>query len=299
MRERSSASAAGSSWPDTRRRRSSRLGGAWVTPGLIDCHTHLVFGGNRAAEWEARLAGASYEEIARARRRHRLDRRGDRGAPSKTSWWRAAQPRLEAMMRERRDHGRGEIGLRARSRHREEDAARRASAGRERRCAIVRTFLGAHAVPPEFAGRREAYVDLVCDTMIPVIARERPGRRGRRLLRNHRLHARTRSSACSRPRREHGLPVKLHAEQLSRSGRRRARRAISARCRSIISNMSTMPASRPWRAPARSRCCCPAPSISARDAEAAGRAARRHERAHGGRHRLQSRHLAEPRRCWP
>ena len=94
--------------------------GRWITPGLVDCHTHLVFGGNRAHEFELRLQGASYEEIARAGRRHRLDGRGDAGIErGRTCCQRAA----EARRTDRR--GRDDAGdqIRLWARHGDRDAA--------------------------------------------------------------------------------------------------------------------------------------------------------------------------------
>ena len=74
--------------------------GRWITPGLVDCHTHLVYGGDRAEEFELRLAGASYEELSRTRWRHRLDREGDARSPPKTQLVASALPRLDALIAE-------------------------------------------------------------------------------------------------------------------------------------------------------------------------------------------------------
>ena len=98
-------------------RRVVDCGGRWATPGLVDCHTHLVFGGDRAAEFAMRLAGATYEEIARARGRHPLHRarhpRRRRGLRCVA----CALRRLDAPARRGRHHGRGEVRLRARPRN--------------------------------------------------------------------------------------------------------------------------------------------------------------------------------------
>ena len=98
------------------------LGGAWVTPGLIDCHTHLVFGGNRAHEWEMRAKGATYEDIARAGGGILSTVRATRAASEDelVAQALAARARDDAAGR---DHHRDQIGLRARSRNRDEDAA--------------------------------------------------------------------------------------------------------------------------------------------------------------------------------
>src|SRR5690606_29106576 len=131
------------------------LGGRWATPALIDCHTHLVFGGNRAAEFEQRLEGASYEEIARAGGGIMSTVTATRAASQdELEQW--SEPRLRALKRE----GVGTIeiksgyGLELDTELRMLRAARSLGA----RCGVtVRTsFLGAHTLPPEFAGRGDA-----------------------------------------------------------------------------------------------------------------------------------------------
>ena len=179
--------------------------GRWITPGLIDCHTHLVHAGNRANEFEMRLAGATYEEVARA----------GGGIVSSVKALRAASedelvaqtlPRLDALIAEgvttieiKSGYGldleNEAKSLRAARRLGERAAGDRAS----------RRFLGAHALPPEANGDKDAYIAKVVDEMLPAIAARRAGRRGRRLLRRHRLLAgadrarvrqRRRRSAC-------------------------------------------------------------------------------------------------------
>jgi imidazolonepropionase len=146
------------------------LDGRWITPGLIDCHTHLVYAGDRAHEFELRLAGASYEEIARA----------GGGIVSTVKATRAAtedelvtqsQPRLDALMAEgvTTIEIKSGYGLDAETEARMLRAARRL--GRERDANVVTTFLGAHAMPPE-SSDSDRYIDHVCE-MIPALVRDR------------------------------------------------------------------------------------------------------------------------------
>ena len=188
------------------------LGGACVSPGLIDCHTHLVYAGNRAREFELRLQGATYEEIARAGGGIRSTVAATRAAPE-DELLALALPRARALMSE------GVTALEVKSGYglTEADEARSLRVARRLAQALpltVRTtFLGAHAVPPEFEGRADDYVSAVCAWM-------------------PRLHAAGLIDAvdafCERigfttaqtrrvfeAARALGLPVKLHAEQLS------------------------------------------------------------------------------------
>src|SRR5882724_3816162 len=144
-------------------------GGRWMTPGLIDCHTHLVFAGARAGEFALRLEGASYAEIARQ----------GGGIVSTVAATRAADddallaaslPRLDAFLREgvTTIEVKSGYGLDTASELKMLRVARRL--GDIRPVAVATSFLGAHALPPEFAGRQGAYVDLVCDEMLPAVA---------------------------------------------------------------------------------------------------------------------------------
>jgi imidazolonepropionase len=185
--------------------------GRLITPGLIDCHTHLVHAGHRAHEFELRLAGASYEEIARS----------GGGIASTVAATRAASedklvaeslPRLDALIGEgvTTVEIKSGYGLTLADELKMLHAARALS---ERRPILVSTtLLGAHALPPEFAGDADGYIDLVCDEMIPAVA----------------AHADAVDAFCEgigftnaqtrrvfEAARRHGLPVKLHAEQLS------------------------------------------------------------------------------------
>jgi imidazolonepropionase len=187
--------------------------GRWITPGLIDCHTHLVHCGDRAHEFELRLAGASYEDIARAGGGIVSTMAATRAA-SAPELIESALPRLDALMAEgvTTVEIKSGYGLSLRDEAKQLSAAR----GLEQRRAIsvVPTFLGAHALPPEFAGDPDGYIDEICNTMIPAIATleladavdafcEGIGFSPAQVRRVFRTAT------------QFGLPVKLHAEQLS------------------------------------------------------------------------------------
>jgi len=152
-------------------RQTLSLGGRWVTPGLIDCHTHLVFGGDRAHEFELRLKGASYEEIAKA----------GGGILSTVSATRAAtedqlvtsaKKRLSRFMEEgvTTIEIKSGYGLDKENEAKQLRAARRL--GRETNLTIRTTCLAAHALPPEFKGKADGYIDLVCQSILPAVASE-------------------------------------------------------------------------------------------------------------------------------
>ena len=148
------------------------IGGKWVTPGLIDCHTHLVFAGNRAREFELRLEGASYEEIARAGGGIRSTVTNVRAA-SEDELVAQSLPRLRAMQADGATtvEIKSGYGLDTQNEMKMLRAARRL--GDITGMDIRTTFLGAHALPPEYEGRADDYIDLVCDEMLPAIAAER------------------------------------------------------------------------------------------------------------------------------
>ena len=153
--------------------RVENLGGAWVTPGLIDCHTHLVFGGNRAGEFEQRLEGASYEEIAGAGGGIRSTVKATRLA-SLDELVEQARPRLQALMRGgvTTVEIKSGYGLDLPSEMKMLEAARRLD--ETERVRVVPTLLALHALPPEHEETREAFVRLAIEEMIPEAAERDP-----------------------------------------------------------------------------------------------------------------------------
>ena len=144
--------------------------GRWITPGLVDCHTHLVYGGNRAHEFELRLKGASYEEIARAGGGIVSTVAATRKA-SEADLATSALPRLDALIGEgvTTVEIKSGYGLNTETEMRQLAAAR--SLGRKRPVAIRTSFLGAHALPLEADGDKDRYIDLVCEEMLPAVAK--------------------------------------------------------------------------------------------------------------------------------
>jgi imidazolonepropionase len=189
------------------------LDGAWVTPGLIDCHTHLVFGGTRADEHAMRRAGASYEDIARAGGGIASTVARTRAA-SATDLISSARRRLHALMAGgvTTVEIKSGYGLDTANEMRLLNAAK--ALGKSEAVRVVGTLLALHALPKEFAGRRGEYVTMVVDEMIPAIAKAR-------LATSVDAYCDTIAFAppeverLFRSAKDHGLRVKLHAEQLS------------------------------------------------------------------------------------
>lgn len=187
--------------------------GRWITPGLIDCHTHLIHAGNRAHEFELRLQGVSYEEIARA----------GGGIVSTVAATRAASEddlvagallRLDALIAEgvTTVEVKSGYGLSLEAERRMLRAARRL--GEERDVGVTTTFLGAHALPKEYEGNADGYIDTVAQEMIPALAGEGLADAVDAFCESIGFtNAQTR--CVLEAARKAGLPVKLHAEQLS------------------------------------------------------------------------------------
>jgi imidazolonepropionase len=187
--------------------------GRWITPGLVDCHTHIVYGGDRAHEFELRLAGASYEELARSGGGIVSTMHATRAA-SEQALVSSALPRVDALMAEGVTtlEVKSGYGLERISEMKSLSAARRLGAARP--LSVSTTFLGAHAMPPEAKGDKDAYIASVCEDMLPAVVTagladsvdafcDTIGFTPAQV-------ARVFEAA-----RAHGLPVKLHAEQLS------------------------------------------------------------------------------------
>lgn len=187
--------------------------GCWITPGLIDCHTHIVYAGNRSEEFEARLNGASYEEIARRGGGIMSTVRATRAA-SEDELLAQSLPRVRELLAGgvTTVEIKSGYGLDLDAERKMLRAARRIGISVPMR--VKTTFLGAHALPPEFAGDADRYIDAVCKDMLPALAAEGLvdavdafcERIGFSVAQTERVFDTARQL---------GLPVKLHAEQLS------------------------------------------------------------------------------------
>lgn len=187
-----------------------------LTPGLVDCHTHLVYAGNRAGEFEQRLEGASYEEIARAGGGILSSVRATRAA-SEDELIAASLPRLDALLADgvTTVEIKSGYGLTVESELKMLRVARRL--GELRPVRVLTTLLGAHALPPEYAGRADDYVSLVCDEMIPTAAAEGLADAVDVFCEGIGFSP----AQCERiyqAAKAHGLAIKAHAEQLSNLG---------------------------------------------------------------------------------
>lgn len=185
--------------------------GAWITPGLVDCHTHLVYAGNRAHEFELRLQGASYEDIAKAGGGIASTVKATRAA-SEDDLLRDAQKRLAQWLRE----GAAVIEIKSGYGLDRETELRMLRVARKlgEHITTRTTFLGAHAVPPEYQGREDDYIAFVCEEVLPAAASEglvdAVDAFCERIAFNVAQTSRVLEKAKSL-----GLPVKLHADQLS------------------------------------------------------------------------------------
>jgi imidazolonepropionase len=192
------------------------VGGRWLTPALIDCHTHLVFGGDRAEEFELRQRGASYAEIA-ASGGGILSTVAATRAASADELFDAALPRLQALAAD----GAATIevksgyGLDVESEIRMLEVARRL--GEETPVDVRTTLLAAHTVPPEYRGDADGYIDLVCRELLPVVAEQGLADAVDAYCESIAFDA-AQVARLFRRAQDLGLPVKLHADQLSDGG---------------------------------------------------------------------------------
>ncbi|WP_137919214.1 imidazolonepropionase [Hydrogenophaga sp. 2FB] len=191
-------------------------GGALLTPGLVDCHTHLVYGGQRANEFAMRLAGASYEEVAQAGGGIVSSVRATREA-SEDELFACASRRLEPLLAEGvcAIEIKSGYGLALEHERKQLRVARRL--GETYGVTVRTTFLGAHALPPEYTGRSREYIDLVCREMLPALAAE--GLVDAVDVFCERIaFSLAETEQVFQAAQALGLPVKLHAEQLSDMG---------------------------------------------------------------------------------
>jgi imidazolonepropionase len=191
------------------------LDGALVTPGLVDCHTHLIYGGQRAREFELRLQGASYEQIARAGGGIRSTVAATRAA-SDEQLWASARARAQTLMAEGVTtlEIKSGYGLSAEHEARCLRIARRL--GRELPLTVRTTCLSAHALPPEFDGRADGYIEAVC-AWLPQLHVEGLVDAVDAFC-EHIAFTPAQTRRVFEAARALGLPVKLHAEQLSDCG---------------------------------------------------------------------------------
>ncbi|MGN6515877.1 MAG: imidazolonepropionase [Rhizomicrobium sp.] len=187
--------------------------GRWITPGLVDCHTHLVHAGDRAREFEMRLAGASYEEIAKAGGGIVSTVKATRAA-SQAELVAQALPRLDALIAD----GACTVEIKSGYGLSLEDELKMLRAARaladRRKVRIVTTFLGAHALPPEAKDDKDRYIDLVANEMMPVVAREKLADAVDAFCEGIAFSA-AQTRRVFDAAKKNGLRVKLHADQLS------------------------------------------------------------------------------------
>ncbi|RHW77830.1 imidazolonepropionase [Colwellia sp. RSH04] len=190
--------------------------GKWLTPGLIDCHTHLVFGGNRANEFEMRLQGKSYQEIAEAGGGIVSTVKATRAA-SEEELFQSALPRLKAL------HQQGVTTVEVKSGYGldvDTEIKMLKVAGKLAQAlpvTVKRTFLGAHALPVEYKDNPEGYIDLVCEQMLPQVAQQNLADTVDVFCENIGFNIKQTERVFASAK-KHNLAIKVHAEQLSDLG---------------------------------------------------------------------------------
>jgi imidazolonepropionase len=207
--------------------RTHDLNRRWITPGLIDCHTHLVYGGCRADEFKLRLSGASYEQIARAGGGINSTVRATRLA-GEDSLLRQTTRRLQALLAEgvTAVEVKSGYGLNLEDERKIMKVARRL--GETFPVSVYTTFLGAHAVPPEYAGRADDYISSVCDEILPALHDDGLVDAVDVFCENIAFTIAQTERVFERAV-QLGLPVKIHAEQLTNMGGAR----LAARYRAL------------------------------------------------------------------
>jgi len=202
-----------SEMPDGDAAETCSVGRKWVTPALIDCHTHVVFGGDRSHEFEQRLQGVTYEEIARSGGGILSTVSATRAA-SHDELFDLAMPRVASLMAS----GAATIeiksgyGLDVETEIKMLEVARRI--GESTGVSVRTTLLAAHTIPPEYADDADAYIDLICDELIPLVAESKLADAVDAYCETIAFDSRQISKLfdCAKAA---GLPVKLHADQLS------------------------------------------------------------------------------------
>ena len=190
--------------------------GLWITPGLIECHTHLVYAGDRSNEFAARLRGATYEEVARAGGGIVSTMRATRAA-SEDELLAQSLPRAQALVNEGVTtlEVKSGYGLDLASELKMLRVAKRL--GEQLGIDVIKTFLGAHALPPEFAQRQDDYVRHVCDDMLPAVAAEQLADAAD-VFCERIAFTREQTERVLERASKLGLKLRLHADQLSDGG---------------------------------------------------------------------------------